>query len=100
MNSIPRRSTRVPTYVVVEVQSDGLAYAGETIVVNLHGALVQISAPLKIGERVTVHVQPTRQSRAAVIVFADYQLSQFGLELEHPENIWGVGIPPKDWLPN
>src|SRR5579864_4506994 len=100
MVSTPRRSTRIPTYVVVEVQSDGLAYAGETIVVNLHGALVQISAPLKIGERVTVHVQSTRQSGSAVIVFADYELSQFGFELERPENIWGVGVPPSDWLPN
>ena len=100
MSSIPRRSTRIPTDVVIEVKSNGSAHPGETIVVNLHGALVQTTAPLKLGDRVTVYVPANGRSGLAVVVFAEYQLSQFGLELEHPENIWGVAGPPSDWISN
>ena len=98
--STPRRSTRIPTDVLVEVQDERFAYAGQAIMANLHGALVRISAPLKLGDRITLHVHQTTKSAGAVVVFVDYDLSQFGLELERPENIWGVEIPPSDWLPN
>jgi hypothetical protein len=94
-NSAQRRSTRIPTNVHVEVQSAGFAYVGETITVNAHGALVRIAAPLKVGERITLHVQRTGKSAPAAVVFAN--LSQFGLELQRPENIWGVAAPPADW---
>jgi hypothetical protein len=94
-NSAQRRSTRIPTNVHVEVQSAGFAYVGETITVNAHGALVRIAAPLKLGERITLHVQRTGKSAPAAVVFAN--LSQFGIELQSPENIWGVAAPPPDW---
>jgi len=94
-SSAQRRSTRIPTNVHVEVQSAGSAYAGETITVNAHGALVRIAAPLKLGERITLHVQRTGKSAPASVVFAN--LSQFGIELQKPENIWGVPVPPPDW---
>ena len=97
-DSTARRSTRIATDVLIEIQGDGFAYAGETVSANLHGALVRISAPLNLGDRVTIYIQSTGKSAVAVIVFADHQLSQFGVELEHPENIWGVAIPPADWL--
>lgn len=96
-NSSPRRSTRIPTDVLVELQGEGFAYAGETITVNLHGALVRISAPLKVGDRVTLHVHHTGRSSLGAVVFADAGASQFGVELERPENIWGVSVPPADW---
>ena len=95
----PRRSTRIATDVLIEVEGERYASAGETVTVNLHGALVRISAPLKLGERITIHVHKTGKSATGVVVFADDQLSQFGLELECPENIWGVDVPPSDWLP-
>ena len=44
-----RRSTRIETDVLIEVQGEGFAYAGETVRVNLHGALIRTSAPLEIG---------------------------------------------------
>ena len=99
--STPRRSTRIAADmaadVLIEVQGERFAYAGETVTVNLHGALVRIAAPLKLGDRVTVHVHRTGKSAVAGIVFADYEVSQFGIELERPENIWGVATPPSDW---
>lgn len=97
-NSALRRSTRIPTDVLVEVQGEGFAYAGETITVNLHGALVRIAAPLKRGDRVTIHVHRTGKSATGAVVFASGE-SQFGIELEMPDNIWGVAIPPADWNP-
>jgi PilZ domain-containing protein len=98
-NSDLRRSTRIPTdaNVLVEMPGEEGAYAGETITVNLHGALVRIAAPLKRGDRVTIHVHRTGKSVPASIVFADCGRSQFGIELEHPENVWGVATPPPDW---
>jgi len=96
-NSALRRSTRIPSDILIEVKREGFAYAGETITVNLHGALVRISAPLKVGERITLRVQHTGRSVPGAVVFADKNASQFGVELERPENIWGVSVPPPDW---
>lgn len=96
--STPRRSTRIASDVLIEVQGERYASAGETVTVNLHGALVTISAPLKLGDRITIYVHRTGKSASAVIVFADDVLSLFGVELERPENIWGVAVPPSDWF--
>ena len=96
--STPRRSTRIATDVLIEVQGERFASAGETVTINIHGALVRISAPLKLGDRITIYVHRTGKSAAAVIVFADDVLSLFGVELERPENIWGVAVPPSDWF--
>lgn len=99
--SKPRRSTRVAAGVaadvLIEVHGEQCAYAGETVAVSLHGALVRIAAPLKLGDRITLHVQSTGKSVAAGVVFADYQASHFGIELDRPENIWGVASTPADW---
>lgn len=63
-DSALRRSIRIASDILVEVQGDGFAYAGETITVNLHGALVRIAAPLKRGDRVAIHVHRTGKSAA------------------------------------
>ena len=95
--STPRRSTRVAADVLIEVLGERFAYAGETITVNLHGALVRVAAPLNPADRITLHVHGTGKSAGAAVVFADYEASQFGVELDHPENIWGMADPPADW---
>jgi len=99
--SKPRRSTRVTTNVtadiLIEIQGERHAYAGETVTVNLHGALVRIAAPLNLGDRITLYVHRTGKSAGAGVVFADYQASVFGIELDGPENIWGVDSTPTDW---
>ena len=96
-HSSSRRSTRILLDVLVEVQGKGFAYAGETTTVNMNGALLRIPARLKVGDRVTVHVHATGKSAPAIVAFANDDLSQFGIELEKPENIWGVTLPPPDW---
>lgn len=96
-NSALRRSTRISADVLVEVKGERFAYAGETVTINLHGALVRIAAPLKLGDQVNVYVHHTGKSAQGAIVFADYGASRFGVELENPENIWGVAAPPPDW---
>ena len=95
--STPRRSTRVAADVLVEVKGERVAWAGKTITVNLHGALIEIAAPLKLGDRVSVHVHGTGKSATAEVVFADLEASQFGVELDTPENIWGFANTPTDW---
>lgn len=96
--STPRRSTRIAADVLIEVQGEKFAYAGETVTVSLHGALVRISAPLQVGDRVTLHAQGTSRSAGAEVVFADAEASEFGIELDNPENIWGMPDPPADWV--
>lgn len=94
--SRPRRSTRIATDVLVELKGERFAYAAETVTVNLHGTLLRSAAPLNVGDRIVIHVHNTGKSAPAVIVFAG-ESSQFGIELENPENIWGVAVPPDDW---
>lgn len=82
----------------IEVHATGLACEGETIVVNLHGALVKVSAGLQLGAGITIHVQLTGKSAAARVVFASrLRPSEFGIALDRPENIWGISLPPADW---
>ena len=96
--STPRRSTRVTADLVVDVQGEKFACAGETITVNLHGALVRVAARFKVEDRVMLYVHRTSRSVGASVVFVDEQASQFGLELDNPENIWGMPDPPSDWV--
>src|SRR5438105_12269340 len=86
-----RRSTRVAIRVRIEVDATGFACEGETIVVNLHGALVNTSSVLELGTRVTIHVQLTGKSAPARVVYANQKhASHFGTELGNPQNLWGV----------
>ena len=93
-----RRSTRVPIRVRLDVQATGASYNGETMVVNLHGALLKTSARLELGTAVTIHVQLTDKSAEARVVFASRQRPfEFGIALDKPQDIWGISLPPADW---
>ncbi|HEU5231742.1 MAG TPA: PilZ domain-containing protein [Terriglobales bacterium] len=93
-----RRSTRVPIRVRIEVHATGLSCDGETIVVNLHGALVRTTSRLELGARISVHVQLTGKSADARVVFASRERPlEFGIGLDTPQNIWGISLPPADW---
>jgi len=93
-----RRSTRVPIRIRIEVEATGFSCEGETIVVNLHGALVKTSSALQLGTRTSVHVQLTGKSAAARVVFASRERPlEFGIGLDEPQNIWGVSLAPADW---
>jgi hypothetical protein len=92
-----RRSSRVATDILIEVQGEGFAYAGETITVNLHGALIRTSALLEIGMPVAVYVHRTGKSARAHVVFVGEANCRYGIELDHPDNIWGLPGAPPDW---
>jgi hypothetical protein len=93
-----RRSTRVPIHVRIELHASGRSLSGETVVVNLHGALLKTSETLEVGGQITLHVSLTGKSAGARVVFADpEQALQFGIALTVPENVWGISLPPEDW---
>jgi hypothetical protein len=94
-----RRSTRVSVKVSIEVEADvHLTCDGETIVVNLHGALISTNRALHLGMRISLHVYLTDKYAKARVVYIDpARPLNCGIELDQPRNIWGVPIPPEDW---
>jgi hypothetical protein len=95
-----RRSTRVPLKVVIAAQSVGepLTCDGETIIVNLHGALISSTVPLRVGMEIEVYVVLTDKRARAKVVYVDPERPRVcGIGLDKPENIWGISFPPDDW---
>ena len=95
-----RRSTRVALKVVIEAQGVGehLTCNGETIIVNLHGALISTAVALKVGMKIEIHVYLTDKRATAEVVYVDPERPlRCGIALITPRNIWGISLPPKDW---
>lgn len=95
-----RRSTRVSLKITIEVEgrAQKLRTEGETIIVNLHGALIKTATALHVGMAVLIHVYLTGKRAPAHIVYTDPENPlQCGVELEKPQNIWGVPLTPGDW---
>jgi hypothetical protein len=95
-----RRSTRVPLKVAIEVEggSERLTCDGETIAVNLLGALISTALGLGVGMRIMIHVYLTDKRAKARVVSVDSENAlSCGVELDQPRNIWGVPLPPDDW---
>src|SRR6266496_223463 len=95
-----RRSTRVPLKVVIAIGggAETRTCDGETIVVNLQGALIATTVGLSTGMRISVHVYLTDNRAAARVVYVDPENPLLcGIELDEPRNIWGVPLPPNDW---
>ena len=94
-----RRSTRVPLRVVITVQGPpSLECQGETIVVNLHGALILTDIGLSVGMRISIHVYLTDKRATARVVYVDPgNLRRCGIELDEPQNTWGVTLSPDNW---
>jgi len=93
-----RRSTRVPLKVLIEVQDGAESLTGETIIVNLHGALITTSTQLSTGMTISVYVYLTdKRARAQVVYIDPGNPLRCGIELDKPRNIWGVPLPPHDW---
>jgi hypothetical protein len=93
-----RRSTRVPLKVLIEVQDGAESLTGETVIVNLHGALISTSIELNAGMEISVYVYLTdKRARAQVVHVDPENPMRCGIELDKPQNIWGVFLPPDDW---
>jgi hypothetical protein len=95
-----RRSTRVPLKVVIAIEggAESRTCEGETIVVNLHGALIATAIGLSTGMKISIHVYLTDKRAAARVVYTDPKNPlHCGIDLAEPRNIWGVPLPPDDW---
>ena len=95
-----RRSTRVPLKVVITIEggAETRTCEGETIVVNLHGALIATAIELSRGMRISIRVYLTDKRAAARVIYIDPEKPlHCGIELAEPQNIWGVSLPPDDW---
>ena len=95
-----RRSTRVSLTVTIDACgiSEPLSSEGETIMVNLHGALISTPVVLKVGTIIEIEVYLTGKRARAMIVYVDpNQPFHCGIALATPQNIWGVSLPPDDW---
>ena len=95
-----RRSTRVPLKVVIRERiTNRLICDGETIIVNLHGALISTPMALSKGMRIQIQVFLTDKRAQAEVVYVDpEQPLHCGIALAKPENIWGMSLPPDDWI--
>jgi hypothetical protein len=75
-----------------------LTCKGETVVVNLHGAMILTDAHLRVGMRIVIHVILTDKRAVAKVVYVDPDRPLYcGVALERPQNIWGLSLPPIDW---
>jgi hypothetical protein len=80
------------------VEGENRRCDGETITVNLHGALIATGIGLSDGMRVSILVYITDKRAAARVVYVDPANPMLcGIELDEPRNIWGVPIMPDNW---
>ena len=102
-----RRSMRVLLSVPILVTGttrDGKKFEEETrtLVVNAHGALITLSAPLKSEQKITVAHKLTQESRECRIVYmgnSQAGKTQMGIEFTKPSPaFWQIDFPPDDWV--
>ena len=98
----PRRSSRVLVTLPLAVsgqRGDGshISGAAETILVNKHGAKIRSAVTLEPSMEVRVALLAPYKWRLAQVVWADVQQNEYGIQLDRPENFWGVYFPPEDW---
>lgn len=103
-----RRSQRVLVKVPVRVsvQAGATPLTEEethTLAVSAHGALVEVSAPLYRGQRLTLSNPQTKDSLECVVAHIDRfpnEPVKVGVEFLLPNpTFWRVAFPPKDWSP-
>jgi len=71
--------------------------AAETILVNKHGAKIRSAITLEPSMEVRVALLAPYKWRLAQVVWADEKQNEYGIQLDQPENFWGVYFPPEDW---
>jgi hypothetical protein len=71
--------------------------AAETILVNKHGAKIRSAVTLEPSMEVRVAILAPYKWRLAQVVWANVQQNEYGIQLDRPENFWGVYFPPEDW---
>jgi PilZ domain len=102
-----RRSMRVLLSVPISVSgkdASGQDFKEETrtLVVNAHGALISLAAPVTAGQQIRTSNQATRQSLMCRVVYVGTRQAgrmQMGIEFEKPSpSFWQIDFPPEDWV--
>jgi len=98
-----RRSKRLPLHVPVFIYGRGPANkpfrdVTETILVNLHGGLLTLRAPVERGQTILLVNNATQQSRACRAVYIGPERDgrrEVGFEFLRPTpNFWKIHFPP------
>ena len=95
-----RRSTRVPLRLSITTLGlpERTTCEGETVTVNLHGALIHTALPFTVGQKIELEVIITGKKAEAEVVWSDPEKPlTYGIGFAKPQNIWGVALPPEDW---
>jgi len=102
-----RRSARVLLSVPIGVRgtgADGKKFEEEarTLVVNAHGALISLAAPVRGGSAITIEHMSTKQTLDCRVVWVGNQAgknTQVGIEFSKPSPLfWQIDFPPEDWV--
>ena len=101
-----RRSQRLFIQVAVLVEGrlankSEISERANTVVVNAHGALVEMSIPLDQGQRVTLrNIRTSEKIESEVKLVTPGELGKFNVALEFVDpnpNFWHISFPPEDW---
>jgi hypothetical protein len=101
-----RRTTRIPlripVLVVIEDNGQSRSLDGWTMIVNVHGAKIECKRRMDLNDEVTIQVPFNGMSEKGKVVWSRPEPNasgnyEFGVELNQPDNLWGVGFPPSDW---
>src|SRR5947209_17008302 len=108
-----RRSTRIDRSVPLIIFGQnrmGEPFVERTVStsINLHGCRYPSRHDYGVGAWVTLQVvglnvepkPPAVRARVKSVHMShsSRELQQVGVELENPANVWGIAIPPQDWL--
>jgi hypothetical protein len=102
-----RRSMRVLLSVPIQTAGklpDGAEFKeeGRTLVVNAHGALISLAAPVAAGQHISIFNKATSKSLDCRIVYlgtAQGGKTQMGVEFVRPSpSFWQIDFPPDDWV--
>jgi hypothetical protein len=99
-----RRSSRISLVIRILIAGihpeTGLRFQamGQTLVVNKHGALISTIPGLQSGMRLCITVANSGKSAWARIIWDSARSEgRYGVELDTPENLWDIFVPPADW---
>ena len=97
--SCKRRSDRIKLKIPLAIHVGHVVLQAETVSVSKHGAkirIISVSEKLACGERMRVVIRTGREPQTARVVWLDKTAEQHcGIELDDPNNFWGVHFPSK-----
>jgi len=103
-----RRSQRVLLRMPIAVIASGpdkkmLRENTQTLVVNAHGALINLDLPVRVGQVVILQNPETGEEQSCRVVRINPvrdSKTEVGIEFLKPApNFWRVSFPPADWAP-